>query len=420
MSRKGKGKKKGKQSQSKVATSEAFLDSSPDLDGFALTPFGQEIYSPLDQLPEDGDFIRNSKGEVVYIFEFEQWNRVEKHDSGTYVVVDSEYAPFDFPTVDEIEGDFGEGASSLLDSPAPPKLTTKGYDAGKRAYEAYENEKVQARLIVKGVGEVYETKRKLIAEALKKNFPHLLNKKDGVPEFTIPIDKLSFTEHNPSVEMCGYDATERYVEHMLGRGLDYTDANFYRRHALTDSKGIGLSDIPSVLQELLEPYGIGISRLRFTPGTYSPLADRDIWMLALGENPLGLSNEEFAEQAGQDVRAVNQHFRIDYAVEPLAPSVLALEGLATSGGGHIVYQPPRGGKRAGWAMSIQFDFLSNINYSTPIVIPNRGVKSSAYSLEWEDIENEKGDKIIPPAPVVSSVGSYRHYHGGRSYGLGLE
>lgn len=205
------------------------------------------------------------------------------------------------------------------------------------------------------------------ADALTQIYPWVLDK-DGHLILAIPEpgyrDKAEYAEPPRKPLMCGFDAANDYLQAIFGLRLHTVDRNWYEDHPMTVPDGLPMGATLRVLQELGEPYGMRIARVRVAPGTSIPEGVA-IWQKYLGVNPLALgdrttSNDEFAEMAGIEAAAAHRDFRFEFGDVPLRPSIACTSGLTTDPkaitgwtGGHAFYLPPRG-KQAKADMSIQF------------------------------------------------------------------
>lgn len=148
--------------------------------------------------------------------------------------------------------------------------------------------------------------------------------------------------------MCTYDAVKNYCESLLGVKFAYEDSEFFESHPLVQEDGVPFPDTLRVVQELITPYNLRISRVRVAPN-YGVPGDIKQWRKVLGINPMALAdrvttNAEFA--AKMDGKVDVSHFRFDHGSEALFPSVScgvigSVQGVTGSTGGHAVYVPPR-------------------------------------------------------------------------------
>lgn len=193
-------------------------------------------------------------------------------------------------------------------------------------------------------------------EAMKRQYPHVSSSVKGVwtTEIKIPPEHLKLVDVDmnagpkKSPLMCTYDATKNYLESILGIKLSEEDREFFSQHPLVQTDGVPFPDTLRVVQELVEPYGVFISRVQIAQG-YSVRGDIRQWRRVLGINPMALgdrmtSNAEFEERTGGKVST--EDFRFEFTNEPLFPSVScgvigATQGVTGSTGGHAVFVPPR-------------------------------------------------------------------------------
>lgn len=208
------------------------------------------------------------------------------------------------------------------------------------------------------------------ADALTQVYPYELDKDQHLILF-VPRDgyrdRVDGGKHQRKPLMCGFNATEDYLQAIHGVKLHHADKTWYEDHPLTVPDGLPMGATLRVIQELVEPYGMRISRVRVIPGTSIPQAVA-VWQKTLGVNPLALAdrsttNREFAEMAGMDLREADEAFRFEFGSEPLRPSIMCASGLQSTTttatgwmGGHASYLSPR--MMAGMVdMSIQLSRL---------------------------------------------------------------
>jgi hypothetical protein len=408
-------KKRGKGSQKKQKQKEHRGEPAKRTNGadIILVPFGKEVYGTTPcYMVEAGDYQCDKVGEIIRIWDsiharggvFE-WHDV-KFDAvhGDYVLAD-----------EDLESDVQLGPPPNQGHHSTPPPVKR--DGGKQpSYSPIKTNRSgpEVRVIVKETGQVYESYKFFDGKDLRDSGMPFTTDGEGVPVFVLGINQLRFREVIPTVQMCAYDAVRNYVEHWCGKVLDHNDQSFFKRHQWTDKDGIGLACMPTVIHQVVEPYGLGVSRIRFPVGLYSPLEDRDAWAASLGENPLQISNPEFAEQMGQDVDEVNEMFRMDYGELPYAPSVLAYGDTTKSGGGHVTYIGPRGRSRENWQISVCIEPLTGFKYKVPLVLTPPTDKASTLELEWNEIRDEEGKKIGPGTTYNTKGASFNRSGKGNS------
>jgi hypothetical protein len=330
------------------------------------------------------------------------------------------YFPEVWNTDDLVEGDYVLDdhdqlvrwwTGSLWDYVLDPPSTTTVKEESRTQVTVYKHgdwNKPKVRLKVAETGQVFETNRTLVVDDMKKKLSWVPDPVDGVPFFVLPMNQLRWRESysTPAVNMCGYNATDTFLEKWCGKRMDSDDRQWYERNGLVDKDGIGLSAIPTVVQQLVEPYNCRVSRIRLRPGQYVPLLQRDEWVTALGMNPMAYTdhattNAEFCKAVGMPLVEANQLFRMDYHAEFLLPSILAVEGFGTSGGGHVQYMSPRDRRSAnGWALAIQVELADKVAWNAPLVLPEPPTKEVSYELNWDEIRDEDGKKLYRSTGAV--------------------
>lgn len=171
------------------------------------------------------------------------------------------------------------------------------------------------------------------------------------------VDKPA-EKHKKKPLMCLYTAVEEYVEKMLGIRFTYEDREFFEQHLLATSDGVPLPDTLRVAQELIDPYGLRISRVRLAPGM-PPRGDLAQWRSILGINPIALGDRQTSNAEYQLQVKDTTDYAFEHSATALFPSVACgstsdVTVVSGSGGGHALYVPPR--RRANGAiLSFQID-----------------------------------------------------------------
>ena len=176
---------------------------------------------------------------------------------------------------------------------------------------------------------------------------------------------------------CVHDAVKKYLEGMGLGTLTLGDKDWFSYHPNVNTDGVTRAHVLGVVQGLVYPWGLGISRVQFPKG--SALVDEQFdFMVALGVNPMGLvdhttSNTEYEELAG-----IKGNFRFEFTTTPTCPCVI-MEAVSTAnkvtsyqGGvattytvnstGHSTFLGPRDIPHESWQIAIQIDRLGNITY----------------------------------------------------------
>lgn len=221
-------------------------------------------------------------------------------------------------------------------------------------------------------------------------------------------------------QMCSFNATKEYLRSLFGITLSNSDEKWYENNALCEKEGLPLPYACTVLNDLVEPYGIGISRVRIHAGL-STHADAPDWMACLGINPMAKTDSTFSNAkfidlmvqseidgaiaAGKPLTAdeikamqqqlwkhANENYRFEFHENPLRGCVLlyAMGSKGTgnravnyaSGHGHSEYFSPRCETPDRWKASIQFARKENITYkAVPPVSPPPKIEKRL--IPWE-------------------------------------
>jgi hypothetical protein len=114
----------------------------------------------------------------------------------------------------------------------------------------------------------------------KKAIPHLF-----VDEKVVP----TFISKSRGVACCAYNATNEFMKHWLGRQFDRHDNNWYKLNSLVTEHGLPQANSFTVIQQLTEPYGVGVSRI-IVPKNSRRFKEHQPFMLALGANPFFMAD----------------------------------------------------------------------------------------------------------------------------------
>lgn len=181
-----------------------------------------------------------------------------------------------------------------------------------------------------------------------------------------------------SVATCLYNACKDYMQHMYGMALDDDDRQWYSKYAeKINEHGCTQAWTLTVIQQLVEPYGLGISRVR-VPKKNMRMKEHEAFMLSLGCNPSFLqdgvtTNEEWALSMGMPedlIPMATQDFKFDCSNTPLSPAItLSVFGdtqTLNSHNGAANYCGPRGSRPS--TMWVQLDRLDKIKYHRPLTL----------------------------------------------------
>jgi hypothetical protein len=256
---------------------------------------------------------------------------------------------------------------------------------------------------VAGTNEVYDTAwYKDLFDELKKKVPYetATDKGETFYWFTFPREQLGFKKAGyRQVAVCGYNGTNGFLGHLLGVQLDRDDEDWYKGHVSTDRHGILLTWIPTVLDQLVEPYGIGVSRIRFKKGEYADYVDFAAWRASLGVNPLAIAegptktNEDWAAVSGLPIEEVDAEYRIDFGPRPFQPCTVA---CVYAGGdfGHVSYGGPRTVVPPHWQIAVQFARRDTILYHVPLELTPYQGKDDEYEIDWLETRDKDGNLYV--------------------------
>lgn len=198
---------------------------------------------------------------------------------------------------------------------------------------------------------------------------------------TIPHTHVRFSYASVRFNACVFTATDDYMRARWGRSLHSTDRDWLAEHPLSTDNGVPQEYMVTCVHAMLEPYGMGVSKVRLRRGTLAAGEPLQQFMLALGVNPFAMidretSNKQAAEKLGMTEAEADALWRFEFHDEPLPGCTIIAErgwsdgkGVSTgSFGGHARYLAPRA-KEGNWAVSVQLAPLELIQYDAPIVSP---------------------------------------------------
>ena len=212
------------------------------------------------------------------------------------------------------------------------------------------------------------------------------------PIIRIPRSHAVFTKATPSG--CLFSAADDYMQAWFGRRLDTrSDKDFFNNHPLTTATGTPQEHTLRVLQELIEPYGLRISRVNMAPG-HAPTGDLARWMSVLGANPLAMqdyqtTNEDFASKVGMEPAEADRQFRFTFTDGILRPCIFCDAATNKSGvytgGGHASYKGPRAHYEEG-VLSLQIDWKEKVKWYVEPVFSDLTDKDVDVTLSlWDSL-----------------------------------
>ena len=198
--------------------------------------------------------------------------------------------------------------------------------------------------------------------------------------FIIPKEKARYKYAVPKVQMCAYHATEDYLKSLLGVTLSYEDQVWFASHPLVNEMGLPQKYTVTVLNDLVKPYGIGISNIYVVKG--SAINEELIkWQAVLGCNPKAKQSSQYSnadyirEISGGNkelIKAFTKQFKdqfnFEYVETPVMPAVVFTDTGSANlsfavGGGHSSYCAPRARiQNVNWKLALKFDWLDKIQH----------------------------------------------------------
>jgi hypothetical protein len=235
----------------------------------------------------------------------------------------------------------------------------------------------------------------------------------------IPAKYVEFTEGTIDFYACTYNATQDYLAAQHGKKLDESDRKWLARHPYATDEGLPQEYMASALHELVEPYGLGVSRVRFKAGFLGG-AEAMKWKTVLGCNPYAITDhrttnaeaiermqkEGWPEQAIPTLEKANEMWRCEFGPEPLRPCVIGEVGVSgqQTGNqhGHATYLPPRAGN-GNWKVSLQFAPTRELVYYVPPVPTPYKPRRGKLTLVYSNIKRPDGK----PVAVLAGSNRYR-------------
>lgn len=199
----------------------------------------------------------------------------------------------------------------------------------------------------------------------------------------IPPEHAAWRKTSKHVATCAFAGTDEYLKHVLGMSLHGSDREWYVDHPLTETGGLPAQHTITLLNDLVRPWGLGVSRVWMRKG-HIDWPEHGAWKDVLGCNDMAYadnetSDEEFVREMLSSIQEDTpeeqrealrqwaadqvQNVRFSYVKDlPSAPMVIFEGGYTSkyaSGGGHASFRAPRSGKGDNWGLAVQFDRLEN-------------------------------------------------------------
>lgn len=141
----------------------------------------------------------------------------------------------------------------------------------------------------------------------------------------------------PPPSPCVFDATTQYLKNMFGIWLMDADKQWFNKHGGLLPAGVPTNNTLRVIQELIDPYGLRIAKVRIAPGLHLR-GDILQWFGVLGVNPLAATdrvttNAEFCKQTDLELAEAEAMYSVEYSDDAFRPGI-ACAGPGDAGGGH--------------------------------------------------------------------------------------
>lgn len=266
-------------------------------------------------------------------------------------------------------------------------------------------------------GEWVEADRPVSWAALLDNWPHDIEGEDIVVR--LPLEAAVFKKPKPLT--CLISAIDSYMNSILGRKLDNSDRDWFDDHALTGKGGVSQPNTLRVAQELIEPYGLRISRVRVAPGVMLT-GDLLQWPKVLGINPLAMANQQtsnadFCQQMGLPLEDAERMFRFEFAEGSIRPAILCGEyGYNDKGTrvvmGHASYEGPRAKLVAQGLLQFQIQPAEKMNWEQdPVFAPVMDEESNreldlfaSRGKDGEAMWKHNNRRSLPPSQTSTQAG----------------
>jgi hypothetical protein len=296
------------------------------------------------------------------------------------------------------------------------KSDSSNYWKGKTAYMVIEGAKQNVLWELTSCNKSDQDK-------MKEELPY--TEKDDEITFSIPLECAVYARSSKTVLLCAYHAAEDYLKSLLGMSLHSSDKTWFQEHPVTVASGLPMEHTLTVLNDLVRPYNLGISRV-YVRKNISLNDEQKEWQEILGVNPKALidrdcSNAEYLKMMGSNDESQKDKWGFEFTDELPGPAIVFYSVSATTsyatGGGHASYSAPRSSK-SNWALAIQLDRLPYCNRFKEAA-PMEYEAVTEMKLSWLECKVPNSDKIIRNIIFPSSIGYNNGYRGGNSgYGGG--
>lgn len=294
-----------------------------------------------------------------------------------------------------------------------------------------------------GNEKTYWTSTSLYEYGKKNMLPHLnwvlmedQNKNECVV-IQLPPEHAAWKRNGKHVACCAYDGTDSYMKHRLGRSLHSSDRQWYQEHPVTVASGLPAQHTLTVLNDLVKPWGVCISKVWLRKGLID-WPEHAGWKEALGCNGMAVGDNE--TESHEYVQAMlnslpetatdeqREAYKLRLETEAaghrfLYTNILPSEAMVifdggyeakyAGGGGHASFKGPREHKGNQWWMAVQYDLVENVHYhAEPPSTDNMDRGEGNWELDIPECKIADGSKVIRSV-MYTSGGSYQ---GGRGPG----
>jgi hypothetical protein len=224
----------------------------------------------------------------------------------------------------------------------------------------------------------------------------------------IPMENCAFNYDSLKFNGCVFTATDDYMAARWGRKLHSTDRDWMAAHPNATDDGVPMEYMPTVIHEMLEPYGMGVARVRVRRGMLAAGDALTRFMDSLGVNPFGrvdrtTANAEAALKLGMTEAEADAMFRFEFHDEPLPGcTIIGEKGWSSNtqtnvsvgnAGGHARYLAPRA-KEGNWGISIQVAPKEQIaEYTVPIETTEYKARQGTATLKLSGVLRPDGKLV---------------------------
>ena len=203
---------------------------------------------------------------------------------------------------------------------------------------------------------------------LLTNFEGVFDEENNMYLGSVHVDNVTITKsRGKTASKCAYNSSQEYLTSHFGRRLNEGDSNWYDDHPYTEPGGLGKDHTITLLNDLVAPYGVGVSKVYVRSGSLAQ-PDHKLWWEVLGINPLAreyqnVSNEDFRKKSLEEgltdeILKSFPKFNFEYVdTLPSGPMITCSSNHATFRGCRCLM--PRD-----WEMAICYDYIDKCVYHT--------------------------------------------------------